>query len=487
MSIRFCKKTLKNKLLLFKVKHEANEVVQLIVRRMTIAESWELKEDFKCLIIGVGPLLQEQSLYSTDGGIKACDIAYYGLKYYGTAYNDCYNAGSNNCSDFTREQFTSQSNTISCNQGGNLYPVFESLTDYYGSINIYWCAESGCLKNVTKMREYLSKGRPLYIKRNWSSSGAHAYTVGGYYRSGWSGDYYVIAWDPWVTTQWWLLYMNTEWTDLKVDSLDVGEWGTFWQYGSSLSNGVSNSGSLNQGEWRFYKINVNSGYNKIQVDLTNLSSDLDLYVRKGKIPGMNSGEYDKASGNEGTTSETCTLDNTGTNDWYIGVYGYSTGNFTVKATLRSNNPERESIMNGTHTLSWAYFTGDTGRWYISPTSGAGNVYSLTPIKNHNAGWATVGADAAHIDLKNNVVSIDGNLDSDSSDWYYDIGWKEWVQNNSIHNDRQWIQGKTVSIKWYFFRVESTGVWYIINVPGYGSGFGSGTGSVFVVVSISSFG
>ena len=51
----------------------------------------------------------------------------------------------------------------------------------------------------------------------------------------------------------------------------------------------------------------------------------------------------------------------------------------------------------------------------------------------------------------------------------DVGWQEWVQNASIHQDRQWIQGKTVSIKWYFFRVESTGLWYIINVPGYGSG------------------
>lgn len=128
-----------------------------------------------------------------------------------------------------------------------------------------------------------------------------------------------------------------------------------------------------------------------------------------------------------------------------------------------------TIMNGTHTLSWAYFTGDNSRWYISPTSGAGNVYSLTAIKNHNAGWATVGEDVASIDLKNNLVSIDGNLDSDSSDRYYDIGWNEWVQNASIHHDRQWIQGKTVSIKWYFFYVAGTGRWYIINVPGYGSG------------------
>ena len=51
------------------------------------------------------------------------------------------------------------------------------------------------------------------------------------------------------------------------------------------------------------------------------------------------------------------------------------GVFFVLTTPVSAYTERESIMNGTHTLSWAYFTGDNSRWYISPTSGSGTVYS----------------------------------------------------------------------------------------------------------------
>jgi len=135
--------------------------------------------------------------------------------------------------------------------------------------------------------------------------------------------------------------------------------------------------------------------------------------------------------------------------------------------------ERDHIKDGPHLLSWAYYTGSNSRWYISTTldysSYFGNIYSLTPIKNGRAGWATVAKDAINLDLIAFILSTENNLDNDNSDRYYDIGWQEWVEDSMIHRDRQWIQGKTEPIKWFFFRVSSTGLWYIINVPGYGSG------------------
>lgn len=147
--------------------------------------------------------------------------------------------------------------------------------------------------------------------------------------------------------------------------------------------------------------------------------------------------------------------------------------FSLTATSVLADTERESIMEGTHELAWAYFMGEHERWYISYTLMnnfyTGNVYSLTPIKDGKAGWGTVGEGVATVDLENHRVSVEDNLDSDPSDRYYDAGWKEWVENASIHQDRQWIQGKTVSIAWYFFYVKETNHWYIINAPGYESG------------------
>jgi hypothetical protein len=134
--------------------------------------------------------------------------------------------------------------------------------------------------------------------------------------------------------------------------------------------------------------------------------------------------------------------------------------------------ERDSILNNIHTLSWAYYTGQYSRWYISTTVSNStyfeNIYSLTPIKNGKAGWATVGEGVISLDLSGHFFSVESNLDNDPSDRYFDIGWNEWVDGRDIHNDRQWIQGASDSLKWYFFQVEETGIWYIVNTPGYGS-------------------
>jgi len=266
--------------------------------------------------------------------ITPCDIAYYGLLSKKYKYNDCYDAGAwiSGCTGTNKILFDIESYTINCNQYGGLILSINALTDYYGSIQAYSCESSDCLKNPIKMREYLSKGLPLYIGRAWTSGGGHAYTVGGYYKS--SNSYYLIAWDPWVNTQNYLLSSNTEWTDLKVDSsLDVIQWGTFWQYGSGFSDGVSKSGSLSQGERRYYKLTVNSNYNKFKVDLTNLSNDLDLYIYKSISDNTLVGQSD----NGGTTSESVSANNSGTNDYYIRVDGYRAGNFTVKVTLQTTN------------------------------------------------------------------------------------------------------------------------------------------------------
>jgi len=133
-----------------------------------------------------------------------------------------------------------------------------------------------------------------------------------------------------------------------------------------------------------------------------------------------------------------------------------------------------TLKNSKPVMLWAYYTDNvSGRWYISFVGSGGDVkqavYSLMAIKNGKAGWGTVGNQVAKIDLTDQIIKVDPNLDNDHSDWYEDLGWGEWIEDKQIHQDRQLIQGTNVNIKWYFFQDIKTGIWYIVNVSGYGSG------------------
>ncbi|MCI5191274.1 MAG: hypothetical protein D3905_16115, partial [Candidatus Electrothrix sp. AS4_5] len=92
---------------------------------------------------------------------------------------------------------------------------------------------------------------------------------------------------------------------------------------TDLTSGQQVSGSVSQDNWKQYKITASSSDTELQVDLTNLSADVDLYVRKDSSPTET--VYDCRPYKGGTSSESCTLTNSGATEWYISVYGYQTG------------------------------------------------------------------------------------------------------------------------------------------------------------------
>lgn len=147
----------------------------------------------------------------------------------------------------------------------------------------------------------------------------------------------------------------------------------------------------------------------------------------------------------------------------------SNENSSRKTLASSTFAEISAIRNNTHVMSWAYYQDpQNSRWYISyiEEGGKQDVYSLMSILNGKAGWATVGKEAATINLANQTVTIDYNLDRYPSDVYYDAGWNGFASDPLIHSDRQRIQGSTVPIKWYFFYIPDTGRWYIQIAPGF---------------------
>ena len=91
---------------------------------------------------------------------------------------------------------------------------------------------------------------------------------------------------------------------------------------------------VSKDSWRYLSLSVEKKYTSLDIKLFNLEQDLDLYVRKGQKPSHD--KFDCRPFKGGIRAESCNLINEGDNIWYLGVHGYMEGNFTIKATAKSN-------------------------------------------------------------------------------------------------------------------------------------------------------
>jgi len=124
---------------------------------------------------------------------------------------------------------------------------------------------------------------------------------------------------------------------------------------TTLTSGVSQSSSVSNGYWRYYKITANSGAT-VTVDMTGLSSDIDLYVKKGSQPTLSS--YDARPYYGGTTSESATVTIDSSTTVYIGVYGYTSSGFNIKATVSGGSSGDDGSDSGTTTTITGKITYD---------------------------------------------------------------------------------------------------------------------------------
>jgi len=104
---------------------------------------------------------------------------------------------------------------------------------------------------------------------------------------------------------------------------------------ASLISGQAISDSVSEGEWKFYKIRTASSDTQISFDMTHLSDDIDLYVRKGSKPTLNDWDCRPFKEKDGdyVESETCIMDNSEISEWYVGIYGNMAGEYKLKALI----------------------------------------------------------------------------------------------------------------------------------------------------------
>jgi hypothetical protein len=142
---------------------------------------------------------------------------------------------------------------------------------------------------------------------------------------------------------------------------------------TQLTSGVAVTGqSVALGAWKYYYISVPAGATNLTFATTSATADVDIYTQFNAKP--TSGSYIcrpyTASGNE-----TCSATNPSSGTWWVGVYGYAAGSYTITGTVTT--PAATYSISGNAGTSGATVTaGSQGA-----TSDGSNNYTISGLAN----------------------------------------------------------------------------------------------------------
>jgi hypothetical protein len=107
------------------------------------------------------------------------------------------------------------------------------------------------------------------------------------------------------------------------------------QQAMQLRPDVSVNGNVTIRKWVYYFINVTSQTNTLVFALNQSRADidLDLYVRFGNVPTLDQWDYRDINM---VQNFTLTILNTQVGVYYAGIYGYTAGSFSLKASVSAN-------------------------------------------------------------------------------------------------------------------------------------------------------
>lgn len=129
--------------------------------------------------------------------------------------------------------------------------------------------------------------------------------------------------------------------------------------------------SVKAGEWKYYEIDVPSEATQLNVGLTKISGDVDLYVKKEAEPTR--WDYDCTSHKYRNKPETCKLYDNLPGKWFIGVYGWKGGNFDIRVIAHQVKPPADSEEPGDKSFTFAIFGDKTGVYDYDDMPGSNKV------------------------------------------------------------------------------------------------------------------
>ena len=132
---------------------------------------------------------------------------------------------------------------------------------------------------------------------------------------------------------------------------------------TDLASGEAVSGSVEEDGWALYRIAVPSDAAQLEVKMADTTADLDLYVRYSAVPDLVAWDY-RPWLPGGDETVIVTKDSSPAplraGDWYIGIYGFRSGGFTIRAkygdpagttVLTSGVPYPDSLQES----EWKYY------------------------------------------------------------------------------------------------------------------------------------
>ncbi|HYC93360.1 MAG TPA: pre-peptidase C-terminal domain-containing protein [Thermoanaerobaculia bacterium] len=140
-----------------------------------------------------------------------------------------------------------------------------------------------------------------------------------------------------------------------------------------LTSGVAVTGqNVAQGAWKYYFISVPAGATNLTFATTAATGDVDIYTQHNAKPTLSAyicRPY-TASGNE-----TCSASNPASGTWWVGVYGYAAGGYTITGTV-TTPVATYSISGSAGTPGATVTAGSQGA-----TSDASNNYTIGGLAN----------------------------------------------------------------------------------------------------------
>jgi hypothetical protein len=142
---------------------------------------------------------------------------------------------------------------------------------------------------------------------------------------------------------------------------------------TQLTSGVPVTGqSVTVGSWKYYYITVPAGATNLTLATSSATGDVDIYTQINAKPTSSAyicRPY-TSSGNE-----TCSATNPASGTWWLGVYGYAAGSFTVTGTV-TTPVATYSISGSAGTPGATVTAGSQGA-----TSDASNNYTISGLAN----------------------------------------------------------------------------------------------------------
>jgi hypothetical protein len=107
-----------------------------------------------------------------------------------------------------------------------------------------------------------------------------------------------------------------------------------------ITAGVPQSSTVSVSRWIYYSLNIGPSTNQLLVIVNQTSAvgtDCDLYIRQNALPDQLHYNYRDASSQQNFQIN---IANPGSGVWYLGVYGFTTCSYTLRASLGDMCPNQ---------------------------------------------------------------------------------------------------------------------------------------------------